>query len=135
MPKDNVGKKIDALADLMRELLSREVAPIAPIAPVLPVAPIAPVLSTSTDDHIVISNLALSLGNLDTKVTEKFLDIKNDIKGLSDGTASIVESTTTAAAGSMVSATYVANTTGQLFVSDFTAFKVQQADALFFAGD
>jgi hypothetical protein len=85
MPKDNVGKKIDALADLMRELLSREVAP---IAPVLPVAPIAPVLSTSTDDHIVISNLALSLGNLDTKVTEKFLDIKNDIKGLSDGTAS-----------------------------------------------
>ena len=85
--RDSVDKKIDALTSAIEKLLSREVAPIAPVAPVLPVAPVAPIVSTSVDDHLAISNLTLGLANLDAKMTDKFADIKNDIKSVTDGTA------------------------------------------------
>lgn len=76
------------ILDALEKLLTREVAPVAPVLPVAPVAPILPITSTSADDHLAISNLTLGLANLDQKMTDKFQDIKNDIKGVSDGTAS-----------------------------------------------
>lgn len=83
--KKNTERQI---LDALEKLLTREVAPVAPVLPVAPVAPILPITSTSADDHLAISNLTLGLANLDQKMTDKFQDIKNDIKGVSDGTAS-----------------------------------------------
>jgi hypothetical protein len=85
--KQTTNEKIDALTSAIEKLISKEVAPILPIAPVAPIAPIAPLVTTTNEDHVAISNLVLSVTNLDTKFTEKFADLKNDIKGLSDGTA------------------------------------------------
>lgn len=83
--KQSIDQKIDSLTTLMEKLLLREVAPVAPVLPVAPVAPVAPIISTSADDHLAISNLTLGLANLDAKMTDKFADIKNDIKAVNDG--------------------------------------------------
>jgi hypothetical protein len=85
--KETTNQKIDRLTDAIERLVSKQVAPVAPVLPVAPVAPIAPLVTTSTEDHVAIATLVVSVAALDTKVTEKFLDVKNDIRGLSDGTS------------------------------------------------
>ena len=85
--KKNTDDKIDALTNAIERLISKEVAPIAPIAAIAPVAPILPLATTTADDHVAIATLVVSVAGLDTKFTEKFADLKNDIRQLSDGTA------------------------------------------------
>lgn len=85
--KETTNQKIDRLTDAIERLVSKQVAPVAPVLPVAPVAPIAPLVATSTEDHVAIATLVVSVAALDTKVTEKFLDVKNDIRGLSEGTS------------------------------------------------
>jgi len=88
--KQSTNEKIDALTAAIEKLLLKEVAPVAPVLPVAPIAPVAPVLpltTTTAEDHVAIATLTVSVAALDTKVTEKFADIKNDIKAISDGTA------------------------------------------------
>src|ERR1017187_9590865 len=85
--KKNTDDKIDALTAVIEKLISKEVAPIAPIAAIAPVAPILPLATTTADDHVAIATLVVSVSGLDTKFTEKFADLKSDIRALSDGTA------------------------------------------------
>ena len=46
--------------------------------------------STPNPDHDAITTLIGSVSNLDQKFTEKFADLKTDIKNLSDGTATTI---------------------------------------------
>jgi hypothetical protein len=89
--KQTINGKIDALTDAIEKPIARPVAPIAPVLPIAPIAPVAPIVpltTTSSEDHVAIATLIVSVQALDTKFTEKFADIKSDIKALSDGTAS-----------------------------------------------
>jgi hypothetical protein len=84
------NNEVKRLTDAIEKLLARDVAPVAPVLPVAPVAPVAPIvplLTTTSEDHVAIATLVVSVAGLDTKFTEKFADLKNDIKQLSDGTA------------------------------------------------
>jgi hypothetical protein len=82
--KQTTDQKLDVLVGLMEKIIANPVAPVAPVAPVLPIAPLT---TTSTEDHVAIATLVVSVAAMDTKFSDKFADIKNDIKGLSDGTA------------------------------------------------
>ena len=87
MHNNTTNEKLDALTDAIEKLISKEVAPVAVVAPVAPVLPIAPLQTTTSEDHVAIATLVVSVQALDTKFTEKFADIKSDIRALSDGTS------------------------------------------------
>jgi hypothetical protein len=78
----STDKKVDTLIGLMGKLLSREVAPVAPVLPVAPILPIAPLVEHTSDDHDAITKLVVLVAAIDPKLIE----LKNDIKALSDGT-------------------------------------------------
>ena len=49
----------------------------------------AKISNAKTDgDHDTLTTLVASVANLDAKLTEKFVDLKSDIKNLNDGTSS-----------------------------------------------
>jgi hypothetical protein len=80
--------QIEILTEMVQKLVNNPVAPVAPVAPVLPIAPIVPANST---DHDTIVKIVEGVANLDSKFTEKFNDLKSDIKNLGDGTTTKIQ--------------------------------------------
>jgi len=85
----STDKKLTELAELMRELLAREVKPVAPIAPVLPIAPVAPIapLIANGEDHANIATLVINVATIDTKV-ERLI---NDVQKINDNFANRID--------------------------------------------
>ena len=78
-----VDEKIDRLTNAIEKMA---IAPVAPVAVVAPVAPVLPVAPINNQDHDTLTGVVITLNSLDKKLDDKFSDLKNDIKNISDGT-------------------------------------------------
>ena len=71
-------------------LLAREIARLGAIidkmTQPIPAIPAIPAI-LPTGDHDTLTALVVSVANLDKSMTEKFIEIRSDIKGISDGTS------------------------------------------------
>lgn len=82
MADKDLSKKINDLIRIVEKLS----VPIPPI-PAIPAIPAIPHIYPS-GDHDTIVKLVEAVENIDTKFTEKFIDLTNAIKSLNDGTSS-----------------------------------------------
>jgi len=85
---ENVEKQLEQLTNAITRLVNQPIAPVAPVAPILPLAPI---VQQNTGDHDIINTLVGAVRTLDQKFSEKFADLKTDIKNISDGAAIRIE--------------------------------------------
>ena len=75
----------------MRLIEKRVIAPVAPVLPVAPIAPVAPVLPINSGDHDVLTALVVSVHNLDTKLDDKFSEVKTAIDNVNNGVSRTID--------------------------------------------